>query len=80
MKRPNIRETSGCPDLKDIHMEYLKSPLLFMHVKFLDKYIDYLEDQLINEETPIILPLDPCPNICTGVIISDRCNECGLIP
>ena len=45
MKRPDIKDTLIGMELKQVHDEYQKSPLLFMHINILDKYIDYLEKQ-----------------------------------
>ncbi len=42
MKRPDIKDTIGL-DIREINAEYLISPLLYMHIKNLDKYIDHLE-------------------------------------
>ena len=50
MERPKIEDTLVDMDLQQVHAEYQKSPNLFMHIKILDKYIDYLEDS-INKES-----------------------------
>jgi len=41
-ERPNIKETLGDISLMEAHEEYKKSPLLYMHIKLLDNYIDKL--------------------------------------
>jgi len=47
MKRPNIKDFfQEKTDLETVHSEYTKSPHLFSYANALDRYIDYLEDQL----------------------------------
>jgi hypothetical protein len=44
MERPKIEYSLNGMSLRDVHLEYQKSPL-FRHIQLLDKYIDYLESQ-----------------------------------
>ena len=47
MKRPKIKDFfHEKTDLEIVHSEYTKSPHLFSYVSALDRYVDYLEDQL----------------------------------
>jgi len=47
MKRPKIKDYfHEKTDLENVHREYTKSPHLYSYASYLDRYIDYLEDQL----------------------------------
>jgi len=47
MKRPKIKDYfPENTDLETVHSEYTKSPHLYGYAIDLDRYIDYLEDQL----------------------------------
>jgi len=47
MKRPKIKDYfHEKTDLETVHSEYTKSPHLYGYAIDLDRYIDYLEDQL----------------------------------
>ena len=47
MKRSKIKDYfHEKTDLKTVHREYTKSPHLYSYASALDRYIDYLEDQL----------------------------------
>jgi len=47
MKRPNIKDFfQEKTDLETVHRIYTKSPHLFGYASALDRYIDYLEEQL----------------------------------
>jgi len=47
MKRPKIKDFfHEKTDLETVHSEYTKSPHLYSYASDLDRYIDYLEEQL----------------------------------
>ena len=47
MKRPNIKDYfHEKTDLETVHSEYTKSLHLYSYSSALDRYIDYLEDEL----------------------------------
>ena len=47
MKRPKIKDFfQEKTDLETVHSEYTKSPHLYSYASDLDRYIDYLEDEL----------------------------------
>jgi len=47
MKRPKIKDYfHEKTDLETVHFEYIKSPHLFSYASDLDRYIDYLEDEI----------------------------------
>lgn len=48
-ERPDIKDTLGDISLAEAHAEYQKSPLLFMHIKLLDKHIDNIENKLLKQ-------------------------------
>ena len=51
MKRPKIKDYfHEKTDLETVHSEYTKSPHLFSYASDLDRYIDYLEEQLATNE------------------------------
>ena len=53
MKRPKIKDYfHEKTDLETVQFEYTKSPHLYSYASALDMYIDYLEDQLENEQLP----------------------------
>jgi len=57
MKRPEIKDFfHEKTDLETVHSEYTKSPHLFSYSSDLDRYIDYLEDQLSANEGKICTP------------------------
>ena len=50
MKRPKIKDFfNGKTDLETVHFEYTKSPHLYGYASDLDRYIDYLEEQLTTK-------------------------------
>jgi len=54
MKRPKIKDYfPEKTDLETVNSEYTKSPHLYSYASDLDRYIDYLEEQLEkNEQIP----------------------------
>ena len=51
MKRPEIKDYfHEKTDLETVHSEYTKSPHLYSYASDLDRYIDYLEEQLEKPE------------------------------
>ena len=59
MKRPKIKDYfPEKTDLENVHSEYTKSPHLYSYASALDRYIDYLEEQLEKNEQLPKLTLD----------------------
>ena len=57
MERPKIEYSLNGMSLKEVHLEYQKSPL-FRHIQSLDRYIDWQEERndwnLVSEKQPPI--------------------------
>ena len=50
MERPNIKDFfAEKTDLDTVHKEYTHSPHLYSYASALDRYIDWLEDEIINK-------------------------------
>ena len=57
MKRPKIKDFfHEKTDLETVHSEYNKNPYLYSYSNSLDRYIDYLEEQLATNEGKIFTP------------------------
>lgn len=50
LTRPKIEETFTDASLQQMYDEYMKSPILYMHIQFLDKYIDEIEQTQTERE------------------------------
>jgi len=51
VERPNIKDFfAEKTDLDTVHKEYTQSPHLYSYASALDRYIDWLEDEIINKE------------------------------
>jgi len=51
VERPNIKDFfAEKTDLDTVHKEYRQSPHLYSYASALDRYIDWLEDEIINKE------------------------------
>ena len=84
MERPTMKENLKGYSLEEAHKLYTDCPELYRHIVKLDKYIDYLEDELNNlgiadvveqnEQLSLCKCEKPSPDVMYGKI----CTECYL--
>jgi len=78
MERPNIKDYfAEKGDVKTVHNEYIKSPHLYSYASNLDRYVDYLEDELSERanETETSDKENPKALIIDGVSKSFVCDQ-----